>query len=119
MVRAEQQQQQAPSCTGGEASDTKTFSTLPRAAGGDEKSLWQQWVCGCKACPCVSERVRRLGERGSPQQARGDGTGGDETESESDGRESRPAESAGMQRASETRREDSWEGSVKIENRQT
>ena len=119
MVRAEQQQQQAPSCTGGEGSDTKTFSTLPRAAGGDEKSLWQQWVCGCKACPCVSERVRRLGERGSPQQAGREAMGREETESESHGRESRPAESAGMQRASETRREDSWEGSVKIENRQT
>ena len=39
---------------GGEAGDTKDVSTLET-----RRALWQQWVCGCKACSCACERVRR------------------------------------------------------------
>ena len=67
---------------GGEAGDTKDVSTLET-----RRALWQQWVCGCKACSCACERVRRYVWREVA-------ASGSRTRSEEQTGERRPAERA-------------------------
>ena len=82
---------------GGEAGDTKDVSTLET-----RRALWQQWVCGCKACSCACERVRRYVWR--EVAASGSRTRSEEQTGEQSQRPARETESAELQTA-EARRE--------------